>query len=60
MKIPSIVAGKKIFIETDGMDCEIPLLHSKDVMRRAGMCINFATDTVTIFKKKLDLLFTSL
>ena len=35
MKIPSIIAGKKVFIETDVVDCEIPLLLSKDAMKKA-------------------------
>ena len=60
MKTPWIIAGKKIFIETDVVDYEIPLLLSKDAMKKAGMSIKFATDTVTIFGRKQDLLFTSL
>ena len=51
-KIPSIIAGKKIFIKTDVVDWEIPLLLSRDALKKAGMNINFATDTVTIFGKK--------
>ena len=39
MKIPSIIVSKKIFIETDVVDCEITLLLSKDAMKKAGMSI---------------------
>lgn len=39
MKTPSIIAVKKIFIETDVVDYEIPLLLSKDAMKKAGMSI---------------------
>ena len=60
MKTPSIIAVKKIFIEIDVVNYEIPLLLSKDAMKKAGMSIKFATDTVTIFGRKQDLLFTSL
>ena len=60
MKTPSIIAGKKIFIETDVVDYEIPLLLSKDAMKKAGTSIKFATDIVTVFRRKQDLSFTSL
>ena len=33
------------------MNSEIPLLLSKDAMKRAGNCLNFEDDTVTMFKK---------
>ena len=43
-KISSIIAGKKIFIETDFVDCKILLLLRKNAMKRAEMRITFATD----------------
>ena len=39
---------KKYNIQTDVVDCKIPLLLRKDAMKKAEM-IGFAADTVTIF-----------
>ena len=39
---------KKYNIETDVVDCKMPLLLRKDAMKKAEM-IGFAADTVTIF-----------
>ena len=41
------------------MDCELPLLLSKDVMEKAETTINFVNDTVNILGETIDLEFTS-
>lgn len=45
-KIPSIIACKKIFIETYVVHCKILLLVRNDTMKKVGRRINFATDIV--------------
>ena len=37
------------------MNSDIPFLLSKDAMKRAGTCLNFEDDTVTMLKKKIPL-----
>ena len=59
VNIPSIISGRKVFIETDVVNCDLPLLLSKDAMKKAEMNIDFSTDTVRIFGQKQKLLFTS-
>ena len=44
---PFFVAGLRSEI-TDAVDCDIPLLLSKDTMKRANMVLRFRDDTVTV------------
>ena len=46
--IPCFVAGLRSEIITDVVDCDIPLLLSKDAMKRANMVLRFRDDTVTV------------
>ena len=57
MKISSIVGGRNIFTETGVADCDMPLLLSKDTIKKAEMRIDFTKDTVTIFGLKQKLFF---
>ena len=54
-----ITANIEVSIITDVVDSDIPLLLSKDPMKRAGTCLNFENDSVTMFKKKIPLRCTS-
>ena len=58
--IPCILAGKKIQICTDIVECNVPLLLSKESMKKAGMSIDLKNDTVTVFEKCLKLDTTTL
>ena len=58
--IPCVLAGKNIKIRTDIVDCNIPLLLSKESMKKAGMVIDTNTDTVMVFGKKIRLSTTSI
>ena len=58
--IPCILAGKKIKVKTDVVDCTIPLLLSRSSMKRAGMIINLNDDTVLVFGKQVKLENTSM
>ena len=45
----------EVSIITDVVHSDIPLLLSKDAMKKAGTCLNFEDDTVTMLKKKIPL-----
>jgi hypothetical protein len=46
--IPAVVAGHAIIIRTDVVDSDIPLLLSKDVMKRAKVKLDLEHDTAEI------------
>ena len=47
-----VIADIEVSIITDVVDSDIPLLLSKDAMKRAGTCLNFEDDSVTMLKRK--------
>ena len=59
VKIPVTIVGKKINIETDVVDCGIPLLLSKKSMKRGRIKIDLENDTAVILGRKLKLACTS-
>ena len=44
--IPVVIGSKKVNVETDVIDADIPLLMSKVDMKRAETVLNFNEDTV--------------
>ena len=59
VKFPAVLGNKKVTIESDLIDCELPLLLSKESMKRAETKINFTNDQVTMLGQTLDLQFTT-
>ena len=57
--LPCVIADIEVSIITDVVNSDISLLLSKDTMKRAGTCLNFENDTVTMLKKKIPLSCTS-
>ena len=57
--LPSVIGERSVLIETDVVKCDIPLLLSKDAMKKAAMQIDFKADVVKIFGKPSKLFFTS-
>ena len=57
--LPCIIAGMKISIFTDVVDSDIPLLLSKNAMKRAKTHINFENNTVTMLGRKVPMQCTS-
>ena len=57
-KIPAKIGSKSIFIHTDVVDTNIPLLLSKDSMKNAKTEINFMTDEVKMFGEIQDVHLT--
>ena len=58
VKIPANIAGIDFVINTDIIDAEIPLLLSKDAMKKAGVIINLKNDEVKMFGKKINVFLT--
>ena len=59
MILPCVITDIEVSIITDVVNSDIPLLFSKDAMKRAGTCLNFKDDTVTMLKRKIPLSCTS-
>ena len=57
-KIPPYI-GSKCFIETDIAECELPLLLSRNTIKKANTVINFENDKVTMFGKDINAMFMS-
>ena len=57
--LPCVIADIEVRIITDAVNSDIPLLLSKDTMKKAGTCLNFEDDTVMMLKKKIPLSCTS-
>ena len=59
MILPCVIADIEVSIITDVVNSDITLLLSKDAMKKAGTCLNFEDNTVTMLKKKIPLSCTS-
>ena len=59
ISIPCKIAGEPVNVVTDVVKSEIPLLLSKESMKKAGTKIDFVKNKVIIFGKEIGLLFTS-
>ena len=57
--LPSVIGERSVLIETDVVKYDIPLLLSKDAMKKAAMQIDFKADVVKIFGKPSKLFFIS-
>ena len=56
---PAVIGNSSIMIEADIVDAEVPLLFSKDSLKKAGMAIDFKFDTVDFLNQCLPLSVTS-
>ena len=56
---PCSVAGVECNIEADVVDCDIPLLLSKDSMKKAKMKLDLENDSASIFGNEVQLQCTS-
>ena len=56
--IPAIIGKTCVGIRTDVIDNDIPLLLSKDTMKRANTVIDFQNDTAVFFGVKVNLVST--
>ena len=58
VKFPAYIANKKIFIITDVISNDIPLLLSKESMKKGQAKLNFITDTISILGNEIPLQIT--
>ena len=58
-KIPGVMAGKNVIISTDVVDSGIPLLLSKNTMKKMKVKMDMENDTAEIFGKTVFLNHTS-
>ena len=58
-KIPVIIAGVQATVTTDILECDIPLLISKEAMKKAQTQIDFEEDKINIFGKKVEIYLIS-
>lgn len=56
---PGEICGKKVTIVAQVVTDQIPLLISKQTMKKASMIIDFTNDTVEAFGQKQKLIFTN-
>ena len=59
VKFPAVFGKKKVTIEADIIDSDLPLLLSKESMKRAETAINFKNDEVSMLGQNLQLQFTT-
>ena len=57
--MPTVIENKRVILETDVIDQNIPLLLSKPSMKKANTIQIFNNDTVTMFGHNQKLLFTT-
>ena len=57
--LPATLAGKRVDIRTDVVDSDIPLLLSKDAMKKACMKLDLESDIAEIYGEKIHLNCTS-
>ena len=57
--VPTCIAGKNIDLTTDVIEADIPLLLSKEAMKKSNPRINFANDKIHIFDVEIPVHFSS-
>ena len=58
-RIPCKIAGRKVMLETDVVEADIPCLLSKAALKRSGTVLKLETDQAEIFGMTIDLESTS-
>lgn len=57
--LPAVIAGREVFVRTDVVDSDIPLLLSREAMKKAEVKLDLVKDTAQIFGKSVSLNLTS-
>ena len=58
VKLPAYLGEKNVLIETEVVDSELPLLLSKDAMKKAEVTTDFINDEAKILGNVVNLEFT--
>ena len=53
-----VIAGQNVLITTEVIENDLPLVFSKDTMKKANTYIDFANDKIAILNKEVPLQFT--
>ena len=59
VKVPAQIGTKRVFIETDVITTDIPMLLSKKAMKKAQTEINFKNDTISMFGERQKVVITN-
>ena len=59
VKVPALIGSQSVFIESDVVDTDVPMLLSRSAMKRANTSIDFRDDTVTMLGEKQSVIITS-
>ena len=59
MKIPVNVVGRKMFLQTDVVSRNIPMLMSRSAMKKAAVKLDLKTDRAEIFGTEVELALSS-
>lgn len=57
--LPTIIAGRSVMLSTDVVQIPLPLLLSKEAMKKANTRIDFANDKIIIFNTDIPVSFSS-
>ena len=57
--IPARIGNQDIMIKTDVIDSDLPLLLSKEAIKKGDVKIDFARDKVSFLNQNVDIVFTS-
>ena len=57
--IPARIGNEDIMIKTDVIENDLPLLLSKEAMKKSDVKIDFARDKVNLLSQNVDIVFTS-
>ena len=57
--LPMTIADKEVLIETEVVPSDVPLLLSKDMMKRSKAALNFEKDTISLFGKEQTMICTT-
>ena len=58
VKLPAVIGSKKVIIDTDVVDQDIPLLFSRSSMKKSQMRLDFKNDTINVFDRDVPLNIT--
>ena len=58
VKLPAMIGSKRITVDTEIIQANIPMLLSKESMKKAGTIINFNTDEIQILGETHNLIST--
>ena len=59
VKFPAVIAGKRVYVSCDVISSNIPLLFSKEDLKKCDALLDFSNDTARIFGTQVSLSVTA-